>query len=327
MLHSVWALATGIAVVLLARERYAFVPWVVVFLVVTWASTLFFGRNAEQELADEANEAERAAGDSPGLGHEVTSYVTRSLYQETLFFLLPFYAYSTVLSSVNVLFLALLGGLALLSCLDLVFDRWLRTKPLFGMIFFATVSFSAVNLLIPMVFGLAPRFATPLAALFAVVSAVPLALRNGGSTPQARMVVGGAVVVILGIALGVPGVIPPVPLRMQSATFARDIDTRTLALQDTLAGSVTSQDAGGRLVVLVEVFAPATIPTRVRLDWTRDGESIHSSRDVEIVAHEWRFRVWDSWKPEAGRLAPGRYTVTLRTTSGRIFGVARLTVT
>ncbi|HSG46629.1 MAG TPA: hypothetical protein VLA43_02325, partial [Longimicrobiales bacterium] len=40
MLHSFWALATGVAVLLLARERYAFVPWVVAFLGLTWASTL-----------------------------------------------------------------------------------------------------------------------------------------------------------------------------------------------------------------------------------------------------------------------------------------------
>jgi hypothetical protein len=43
-LHSVWALATGVLIILFARDRYGFVPWVVLFLVLTWISTLFFSR-------------------------------------------------------------------------------------------------------------------------------------------------------------------------------------------------------------------------------------------------------------------------------------------
>lgn len=331
MLHSVWALATGVAVVLLARERYAFVPWVVVFLGATWASTLFFGRSAEHEIEEEAEEEARAraaagAPAPPGLAHEVTSYVTRSLYQETLFFLLPFYAYSTVISSINVAFLGLLGALALLSCLDLWFDRWLRTKPVFAMVFFAIVAFSAVNLILPMLLSLPPRLATPVAALAAVGSAVPLALKSASVGRGAAVRMGLAVVAILGVAFGAPGVVPPVPLRMQDAAFSSDIDRETLALGDRLEGTVEASRIGGRLVVLVEVFAPGQVPATVRLEWTRNGEPIRRSRDVEIVAHEWRFRVWDAWLPEGGRVPPGHYVVTLRTSTGRIFGVTELDV-
>jgi hypothetical protein len=329
MLHSVWALATGVVVVVLARERYAFVPWVVVFLGLTWASTLFFGRNAEHEIEEEAEEdarARAASGQPPRLAHEVTSYVTRSLYQETLFFLLPFYAYSTVVSSVNVGFLALLGGLALLSCLDLVFDRWLRTRPVFAMVFFAIVAFSAVNLILPMLLSISPRIATPIAAVAAVGSAVPLALQSGPIGRGAAVRMGLSALAILVVALGVPDVVPPVPLRMQSATFSTGIDRETLAVPDTLARSVPVAAVDDVLVVVVEVFAPGTVPTTVRLEWSRDGEPIRRSRDVEIVAHEWSFRVWDSWRPDGGAVPPGRYVVTLRTRSGRIFGIARLEI-
>src|SRR3989304_9671214 len=85
MLHSAWALTAGTVIGLLARERYHLVLWVVLFLALAWASTLFFGRAAAAE-----------PGAPPGFVHEVTSYVTRLLYHATLFFLLPFYAYSTV---------------------------------------------------------------------------------------------------------------------------------------------------------------------------------------------------------------------------------------
>ena len=103
-LHSIWALATGVAVILLARGRYGFVPWVVGFLLLTWLSTMFLGRKASEQ--PEAGPPDEPAPDGaatpsadvlppvPDLRTEATSYVTRTMYQETLFFLLPFYAYS-----------------------------------------------------------------------------------------------------------------------------------------------------------------------------------------------------------------------------------------
>jgi hypothetical protein len=314
MIHSAWALATGVAVVILARERYAFVPWVVVFLGITWLSTLLFGRNAKEEWA-------------PTLGTEVTSYITRSLYQETLFFLLPFYAYSTVLRSPNVLFLVLLGGLAVVSCLDLVFDRWLRTRAVFGFVFFAAVAFAAVNLLIPILFGVAPRFATPLAALVAVATSLPMAFRTteGGRGGQVRMWV--AALAILGMSVLMPALVPPVPLRLKAATFATDIDRASLVLADSLGPAIAASQLPGRLVVLVEVFSPRVLPSRVHLEWRRGRETIRIAREVDIVAHESSFRLWDALSTDQGGLAPGRYQVIIRTAGGRWLGRAVLILT
>lgn len=320
MLHSVWALATGVVVIVLARERYAFVPWVVAFLALTWLSTLFFGRSARDEW-------------TPSLGTEVTSYITRSLYQETLFFLLPFYAYSTVLASPNVLFLGLLGGLAILSCLDLIFDRWLRTRPVFALVFFATVAFAAINLLLPILAGLSPRLATPVAAALAVGTSVPLAFRGGNpgastqSTRWSRLRMGVAGAAILAVALVVPSLVPPVPLRMQDVRFASDIHRESLAPADSLGDSVPLSALSGRVVVLAEVFAPGVVPTRVQFEWRRDGQVVRTGRVVDIVAHENAFRVWDALTDDPTPLEPGLYEVILRTAAGRWFGRAQLRIT
>jgi len=322
--HSVWGLATGVAVVVLARERYAFVPWVIVFLSVTWLSTMFFGRHPGAAATPPA--APSDADGVPGLADELASYVTRILYQETLFFLLPFYAYSTVPRSPNVLFLALFGGLAVFSCLDLAFDRLLRTSAVFGLVFFATVAFAAINLLLPMVIGLDPEVATPVAAVAAVASALPLSIHAGASGWGARVRLGLAAGTILAVAIGLPGVVPPAPLRMTSATFASRIDQGTLELGDTLVSGGAATAADGPLIVLVQVFAPAAVPTSVSLEWKRDGEVLRTTRGVEIVAHEAGFRVWDSWRPESNGVPSGRYTVTLRAHGSRVFGVAELRV-
>lgn len=248
------------------------------------------------------------------------------LYQETLFFLLPFYAYSTVVRSPNVLFMGLLVGLALLSCIDLVFDRWLRTRPVFALSFFAVVAFAAANLLLPLLVGLRPRFATPIAAVLAVGSAVPLAMRTAPRRWGIRLRLGAAALVLLGVAVGLPSLIPPVPLRLKEATFADGIDPETLTLADTLPGRVPAAELGRSLVVLVEVFAPSTLPATVQLEWWRGRDLLRISREIRITAHAWGFRVWDGWHPPSGPVPPGSYRVVLRTSGRRVFGVATLRV-
>jgi len=318
ILHSVWALAVGTTIVLLAQDRYYLVLWVVLFLVVAWAFTLFLGRATI--------DGDATGTRPPGLVHEVSSYVTRVVYQQTLFFLLPFYAYSTVVASANVMFLGLLGGLAVLSCIDLVFDRWLRTRPVFALAFFAVVAFAAINLLLPLLVGLPPRFSAPVAALLAVGGAAPLALRTMRTRFHARLWLVGVAVVILVVPAGLPGVIPPVPLRMQQATFASSIDRRTLDMEHTFLDRVSAADVGDALFVLVAVFAPTTLPATVQLEWWRGRELLRVSREIGITANAASFRVWDAWRPQSGTVSPGQYRVVLRTVERQVFGVVTLTV-
>jgi hypothetical protein len=315
-LHSVWALATGVAVIILARDRYGFVPWVVLFLVLTWVSTLFFGRRV----------ASTRLSAPPGFGEEATSYLTRTMYQETLFFLLPFYWYSTVLPSLNLTFSLLLAGLAVLSCLDMLFDRWMRRSRVFGLVFFATVAFAALNLLVPILLPVDPRFGTSIAALAAVGSALPLTMRGAsiGRAGRVRIALAGATV--LAIAIGVPRLVPPVPLRAKSVVFTSEIDRSTLAPVDTLSSPVDPALLGGSLYLLVEVFSPSAMPTTVTLEWQLDGEVIRTTREIEITAHDIGFRVWDRWESLDGPLRNGEYRVVLRTGGERIFGMARIRV-
>jgi len=36
-----------------------------------------------------------------------------------------------------------------------------------------------------------------------------------------------------------------------------------------------------------------------------DGELVRESRDIEIPAHEWGFRIWDAWRPDPGPIPRG----------------------
>ncbi|MEZ5316875.1 MAG: DUF5924 family protein [Vicinamibacterales bacterium] len=313
ILHSLWALMTGTVVLWLAHERYGFVPWVVGFLGLTWLSTLFFSRRG---LRDDE-------GDRPArFRQEVASYLTRIMYQETLFFLLPFYSYSTVFPSWNVLFPLVLAILAVLACLDLVFDRWLRESPVFGLVFFASVSFGALNLLLPMLLSIGPDIATPAAALIAIASAVPIAVRGEIPSLRSWLLAGLAAIVLLDVAIRLPQLVPPVPLRLEQVTFARDLDRTTLETTGDVSGVADIATLPDGLVVVATVFAPSNVPATVALDWYRDGTLIRSSRDVAITAHADGFRFWEALRPATVPLTPGRYRVILRTTDDRVFGTA-----
>ena len=319
-LHSIWALAAGGVVIYLARERYGFVPWVILFLTLTWGSTLLFSRT----IADDNGSSDNT--EPPGLHREVASYLTRAMYQETLFFLLPFYWYSTVVRSPNIVFSALLVGLAVLSCVDLVFDRWLRTRVLFGIVYFATVTFAAINLVLPILLPVDPAFGTPLAALVAVGSAIPLAVRGSLTGRSDRIWVGLLAAVFLVFMVGLPRLVPPVPLRLKNVTFTSDIDRATLVPVDSLRFNVRSGQLRGAIFILVEVFAPSSLPTSVTLEWKRDGETFRTSREIEIIAHELGFRIWDGYHSETGKVPPGKYAVVFRTSGNRVFGVAEINV-
>ena len=320
-----WALATGVVVIVLARERYGFVPWVVFFLVLTWASTLWFGRRRSTAPRGE-EEGGRAVPATPGVAVEATSYLTRTMYQETLFFLLPFYAYSTVVGEPSMVFTALLGTLAVLSCIDLLFDRWLRESALVGLLFFAVVTFAAVNLLIPILLPLDPAVAERIAAGVALVAALPLAIKRDHPSTVERVGLGVVAVGFLVFTLGLPQLVPPVPLRLQSATFASGIDRARLMLPDTLSETTSVGSVPEGVFVLFEVFAPTVVPTEVHLQWERDGALLREGRDIEITAHELGFRIWDAWRPTGTALVPGRYRVVMETRGDRVFGAAELVV-
>ena len=320
-----WALATGVAVILLARERYGFVPWVVAFLVLTWGSTLWFGRRSSTAPQGETDPDEGGTA-APGMAEEATSYLTRTMYQETLFFLLPFYAYSTVLGEPSMVFTAVLGVLAVLSCIDLLFDRWLRESAVVGLLFFAVVTFAAVNLLLPILLPLDPSVSARIAAGAALVAALPLALQRDRPTRLEKGLLGAVAVGFLALTLGLPQLIPPVPLRMQSATFASGIDRERLALPDTLRGAAPAAQVTDGVFVLFEVFAPTVVPTEVNLRWERDGELLREGRSIDITAHELGFRIWDAWRPTGDAVLPGRYRVVMETREDRVFGAAELVV-
>ncbi len=314
-LHSVWALLTGVAVLVLAHNRYGYLPWVVLFIALTWASTLFFSR-----LAGPGRSA------AFRFAQGFVSYFTRVLYQETLFFLIPFYFYSTTFPSWNCAYVILLGILAVLSCYDLLFDHLLRTRRVFAMAYFAVVSFSALQFFLPAVFRIRIHNGAYLAAGVAFVAAVSLAYSPSELRHPRRLakVLLALVLVMAGVRFGRPAV-PPVPLRLIKVRFATAFDPGTMrAPREYESEMPLDALADHRLYAIATIFAPSRIPTSLTFRFVHDGKVLRSSHTVDVLAHERGFRVWDTLRPPAGGFRPGRYRVEVWTREGQLVGRAEV---
>jgi hypothetical protein len=316
-LHSIWALFWGAAVLVLAHNRYGYIPWVVLFLALTWATTLFFSRFG-------------AASFSPAwrFARGFVSYLTRVWYQGTLFFLLPFYFYSTTFPSWNCVFMAVLASLAVLSCFDLLFDRLLREHRAFAVAFFAVVTFAALQLLFPLLLRIRLELTTLLAAAVSLLAAMPLAYGWRELLRPGRL---ARVAVVFTLAIAGTWVLrpllPPVPLRLSKVRFAARLDPATLRGTPEFTGSIPSAELHlGRLFAVATVEAPVPLRTRIVMRFTTAGRVVSSTREVEITAHERGYRVWGALRARADGFPAGIYTVELRTARGQVIGRERVQI-
>ena len=292
--HSLWALAQGIAVAVLAEERPDFGAWVFGLLALVWLTTLFFCRSA------------LIAARPRSVRVGVASYATRVVYQQTLFFLLPFYVRSTTLASPNLAFTSMLAALALLACLDLTFDRWLRRSAAFAASFFFAVAYAALQLLLPLIARVPYTVAQPLALGLALAAALAsVGLPRGRA--RAERLLGALPVAALALLLYLaPRLVPPAPLRISAFGF----EERAASVRAT-----------------VRVAAPVPVPVRVTMTWSRGGEALRVSRDVAITAHGRGFRVWDELARTRLRSAAGALRVEVFTATGQLLGRGTLAQT
>src|SRR5262245_14656508 len=141
-LHSVYALLFGIGVMWLGHRNFVLLRVILFYVLFIWITSLLLPRLVPK------------LGDRYGRWlHRVIHYFNRNFYQQILFVILPLYYASATLRSRNVVFVILLGASALLSTLDVVYDRHLSTKWTWAALFFAFNLFAGVNVMLCVLWG------------------------------------------------------------------------------------------------------------------------------------------------------------------------------
>ena len=314
-LHSAWALGCGVAVMWIGRRHFAFVRVAVLYVVVIWLASLF----SPWLLARPAF-SERAHWLRLGV-----NYVSRNFYQQVLFFVLPIYYASATAGSLNMVFVALVGMSALVSTLDLVYDRHLSTNRDLVAAFFALNLFACLTAAIPVVWHVGPSLALRISAGLSFAGFASFYLgRRVDSRPKPWVSMLAVVLLFALVITRGQRLVPPVPMRLSSAAFGDDVDRETLQMRarfDRVPPGWT-----GTLDAVTAINAPMGLTESVRHRWQIDGLTVRTTSAHQVNGgRKQGFRLWTALPIE--RAPSGSHiSVDVETDAGQLIGRAQIRV-
>jgi hypothetical protein len=274
-LHSGYALALGAGVVAFARRGFDHARWLAVSLGLAWLLVILFfrlfGSGGEQRALDAADPKTR-------MRFYALTYALKNLYQGMLFFLLPFYWKSTTLDAANVWFVLVLAACAVLSTLDIVFDRVLMRWRALASIFHGIALFGCLDVVIPALFPDTRTLWSLLAAAgitvvgFWTLHVTARVLKKRIYIPLFVLSVGAGV----GVAYVARAAIPPVPMYVSSAAVGpKQLPDGRLAMEvKTLHPSVIQE-----LIAVTDVVVPGGKGETLRHVWLHGGVEVHRSTE------------------------------------------------
>ena len=316
-MHSIYALALGSGVVLFAAKGFEHARVLGASLAGVWLLVLLFFRL----FARGADDAERETG-TKRVGFYVITYAIKNLYQGMLFFLLPFYWKSTTFFSVNAGFVVLLAIVAVLSTLDIVFDRFVMRYRWLASILHGVILFACLYVVFP-AFIPASRNVVSLcvAAVVAVLGVLSLHMRFRALKEGSFLALTGVLLVAAPAgAYVVRRAIPPVPMYVEHAGVGPSVlaDGRLMMEIESLHVS-----AMGDMIAVTDVQVPAGPKSSFRHVWRLNGEELPGAR-VSLFARDVgkkTIRLQSSLRSVKEKSSyAGRWTVDVETTDGQIVG-------
>ena len=281
-LHSFYALALGIGVMWLGTRHFAYLRIAIFHVTFIWLSSLFLPKLLKQTRLP-VQWAPRI--------QLLINYFNKNFYQQVLFFVLPIYYVSATPWSRNMFFLVLVGLSAILSTLDVVYDRHLSVKRSWTALFFAFNLFALINVMLPVLWSVSNTSTTRISAALALAGYLTLYVPPLPSKSR-RFAFGVAIALAL-VALVEFGrsFIPPAPLRLAHAEFGGGIEEESL--QIALPVNRLAPGTAPRLYGLTAIKAPLGLEEKVRHRWYENDRLICASPFYSMVGgREEGFRLW-----------------------------------
>ncbi|HXV47459.1 MAG TPA: DUF5924 family protein [Candidatus Binatia bacterium] len=310
-LHSAYALFLGIGIMWLGGRNYTFLRVTVFHVGFIWLSSLFLPKLLNHPHLSERWRLRLRL---------FINFFNKNLYQQVLFFVLPIYFASATLSSGNCIFVVLLGISAVLSTLDVVYDRHLSVRQSLTAIFFAFNLFALINVMLPVLWSVSNTWTTRISAVLAAIGFATL--YNPFSQPRRLRVEFGVLAVTLllvGVEFG-RFFIPPAPLRVVSAQFGSEFQQESMRV----APELTVLEPGGtkQLYGLTAIKAPLGLSERVQHRWYKNGKLFWASPYYEVTGgRDQGFRLWTRVTMDS--IEPGMTVrIDVETEGGQLIGRA-----
>jgi hypothetical protein len=324
-LHSAYALLIGTGVVAFARQGFAHARWLAVTLGVAWLLLVLLFRVRD---ASGARHTFDAADPRTRVRFFVVTYALKNLYQGMLFFLLPFYWKAATMDAANGVFVVLLAACAVLSTLDIVFDRIVLRRQVLASAFHGFALFACLNLVIPALF---PDTRTLWSLLGAAGCAVISfwTLHVTAVAAKKRITLAYFVLSLvtgMGIAYAARVAIPPVPMYVSSAGVGPEqLPDGRLAMEVTTLHPSVIQE----LVAVTDVVVPGGKGDRLRHVWRQEGREVHrtSEETARIAGPSGVVRLRSTLRGEdLPRVLVGRWSVDVETDDGQLVGRTKFRV-
>lgn len=312
---SISSLVLGFLTLLVFRRGIEYFPWFVGYLLLFWLAGVALAE-VRQSLASRGRR----------LIALVVDYTVQTLFHGLLLFLLPIYYASTTLTSGNVWFLVALAGAALITAIDpwyraiVLRFRWIEVL-LFGFGLFASLNVALPLIRVPSAWTLL------LSGLVSILALAPILHRGPDASWSVAIVRAGLWGVAFALFLWLlRGWIPPVPLHLTRATFAKSV----VRLEPVQPVSTLSRDelrAWGGVAAFCAVTAPAGLREPIYHLWRRDGTVVETI-PLSPVRGGLRagFRTY-SRKTDLGQELAGSWTVDVLTAQDQLIGRIQLEVT
>ncbi len=311
-LHSGYALFLGTVAMWLGARDFSFLRIIVFHIAFIWFSSLFLPTLAKSpRLSTRWKERLRLA----------VNYFNKNFYQQVLFFLLPIYYASSTFGSRNMFFVVLLAASAVLSTMDIVFDRYLSVRWSLSALFFGFNLFASINVMLPVLCSISNTRALWISAGLATASfaSMVFTMSRLGMRDATKLVLAAALVHFGSVYLLRP-LIPPAPLSLADSRFGRSVENLQVMDPLTTLPSATP----GKIAVITAIKAPLGLQEDVRHLWYLDERLVYSSPYYPVTGgRSSGYRLWTymTWQ-EA--LSGKVLAVDVETRAGQLIGRARL---
>lgn len=316
-LHSAYALALGVGVVAFAQKGFDHARWLAASVSAAWLLVVVFFR-----VFGERRERSVETGARARVGFFVMTYALKNLYQGMLFFLLPFYWKSSTLPSENAWFVVLLAACALVSTLDLVFDRVVFRVRALASVFHGFTLFSCLNLVVPaLVPDTRTRWSLGIATLVAVLAFFTIHVKRAWvRSPRVFAAFVVTAIAATGIVHAARALVPPVPMYVsKGAVGPMVLEDGTLAMEvQRLHPTVID-----KLVAITDVVVPGGKGDGLRHVWRHDGAEVHRAGEgtSRVAAPKGVVRLRSALSGrQLSRGLVGRWTVDVETDDGQLVG-------
>jgi len=311
------SLTGGVLTLFVFRRGLPNVAYLVGYLLLLW---LIFA--VLVELRQPLEESGRRSG---RFVVTAADYTIQTLYHGLLLFVLPAYWASATLTSVNVVFFAILVMLALLATFDPWYRAIVQPRPWAGYVFFVVSIFAALNVALPLV-GLPPFGALMASAFAAALAITPVVRRAGGRTWRAALRVTVALGVVAAALAAVGRAwIPPAPLFMARSAILWDV--LDLDNIEALPTTITAAEVKERgLVAYTAIYAPAGLRQSVNHVWRHRGRVVETVSLAPVLGGRREGYRTYSRKTSFPDDAEGRWSVDVVTASGQLIGRLRFRI-